>query len=87
MLVRTLTSVGSEAIHFGMLPESGDFTVSASTAEPGGIILGAFPPFELAASDQVWFTVMLADGSNTMTNLYSIGPYTVGDIGTEVPAP
>lgn len=87
VLVNTLSSTGSDALHFGILSGPGDLTIGASTAAPGGSALGPFPAFELSASDQVWFTVMLADGSNTMTNLHSIGPYTVGDVGTEVPAP
>jgi|SRR5690554_3710203 len=87
ILVRTFSSTGFEAVHFRALPESESLTVSASTAEPGGTIIGNYPPFELIASDQVWFVVMLASSANTVPNLYSIGPYTVGDIGTEVPSP
>jgi len=84
LVVRAMSSTGFEAVRFEMLSGSESLTLIPSTADPGGTILGDLPTFELDASDEVWFTVMLSNGSNTMTNLYSIGPYTVGDVGTEV---
>lgn len=84
IIIKTLAATGFEAVGMGMISGPGDITVSASTAEPGSTPDGSFPTFELIASDQVWFSVLLIDDTNKMTALYSIGPYTVGDIGTEV---
>lgn len=58
----------------------GSLTASMNTIDD------VYDPFELAPSEKVWFMVDVeASGQRVLSTL--LGPYTVGDIGTEVPAP
>ena|SRR5690554_3584498 len=79
---------GSSNISTGnLVPATGDLVLTANTAEPD---YGS--PFEVAPETKVWFEVTVMDGTEPpnppeLLAVYLIGPYTVGDIGTEVPAP
>lgn len=68
---------------YGLIPASGDLTITTTTAAPD-----YGPPFELSATDKVWAQVAVTtDQPKKYLGVYVIGPYEVGDIGTEVPAP
>lgn len=72
---------------YGVIPGSGDLTITTDTSAPD-----YGDPFELDATDKVWIEVsVLSDltppNQPDVLGLYLIGPYNVGDIGTEVPAP
>ena len=66
------------------MPATGDLVLTTSTAAPAG-----GNPFELPPEAKVWFEVAVLSESPLPETLdvYLLGPYTVGDIGTEVPAP
>lgn len=85
--VYMIFSVPEGASGYGAIPVSGDLTISIDTSAPE---FG--DAFELAATDQVWLEVTVPgepvapDPPNNLA-AYMLGPYLVGDIGTEVPAP
>lgn len=71
----------------GIVPASGDLTITIDTSAPS---FGS--AFELASTDKVWFSIEVSTeytGPGTLEYLssYTIGPYTVGAVGVEVPAP
>lgn len=62
---------------------AGDFIYfTSNTSSPS-----TFAPFELSASDKVWFDLESEDENGLLIEAWRVGPYTVGDVGTEVPAP
>lgn len=67
-------------------PASQSITVDTRDAEPGSSFPP--PPFELSATDDMWVDIEAVNinGSDYLAQMkYTLGPYTVGDVGTEVP--
>ncbi|WP_138436326.1 hypothetical protein [Marinobacter shengliensis] len=69
---------------YEMIQGSGDLTVTLDTSQPQ---FGN--PYEVDAGESIWFTVSVVAGTppSEFVAIYTIGPYLVGDVGTEVPAP
>lgn len=76
--------VGGSLGAAGDIPATGNLDLTASTTAPD---YGS--PFELSSEDKAWFAVTVLDSAYPPETLasYLLGPYTVGDVGTEVPAP
>lgn len=89
IVVYAMISVSSSGgLSFGAdVPATGnlDFTTSTAAPEYGN-------PFELPPEAKVWFEVSVMNdvappNPPETLGIYLLGPYTVGEIGTEVPAP
>lgn len=85
--VYAMFSTGDERWFEADVPATGDLSVTLSTAAPP-----YNSPFELSSEDKAWFQVTVLTefvfpGPQEYLSIYQLGPYTVGDIGTEVPAP
>lgn len=64
----------------------GGYSVLNISTEPG--IQVGYDGADLSGSEEIWFRLVEVDAAtSTIRKVYLIGPYTVGDIGTEVPAP
>ena len=70
------------------LPTSKTFTIDTRDPEPDSG--NPPPPFEVSASSKFWIVIeLILDGYGDAlpAGFYSLGPYTVGVEGTEVPPP
>lgn len=72
----------------GPFPASQAITVDTRNAEPDSP--NPPPAFELSASAYMWVEMQayrMEGGDFFTVLLHTLGPYTVGDVGTEVPPP